>query len=323
MATQGKVIVGIELLTTKTCVAIQQQTSDGTSINLDAIKNYTGERTTSSSVESTNGEAFIFKLSKDQLPLNSQLLFYAAKHLIVKKANDPIVQIVSRSVPFEIVGDDNGNARIKIQDGNESKLYSPEQIFGIALNDIKEIIKNKTGKLPDHCIITVPAYFDDLQRQAVTHAAEIAQLPLLRLVSEPTAAVKTYQHFCHFNEGTVLIYDLRAANLDVSIVRVNNDKCVVQAVSGDTALGGVDFDIPIVEEMVRRFSQKNPGKDPTTNRDSMKTLKHKVEEAKIQLSSSDEAKIVIPNIVEDLTLDETLTRNQFEFLCDEIFSKLT
>ena len=321
MSSRDPIIIGIDLGTTNTCVAMRQRTASG--VNFDAVENRVGERTTPSMVAFSNGDALIGKIAKSQLSINPQNTVYSAKRLIGRRASDPEVQSLFKNAPFRVDGDQNDHPRITINDAGKTQYFYPEQISALVLGEVNETIKSRTGRLPDHCIITVPAYFNALQRAATKYAAEIAQLPLITMVSEPTAAAIAFQHFCHFNEGIVLVYDFGGGTLDVSIVEVNDNHFVVKAVSGDTAFGGDDIDNLIVEEMVKRFMGKNPGKDPHRNPRSMGILKARAEEAKIQLSSSIESRIVISNFLGDLTLDETITRAQFEFLCDDIFSKLT
>ena len=198
------------------------------------------------------------------------------------------------------------------------------QIDEHVLGNVKDIIRNKIGRLPDHCIITIPPCFDQSQRQAIMNAAQNAQLPLLEISSEPNAAaIACLQNHQNQDNENVLIYDYGASSLDVSILEARNNKYLIRAVCGDTSIGGEAIDDLIVNEMVRRFMGKNPGKDPRSNPSSMSQLKLLAEEAKIQLSSSTESRIVIPNFFEDLTLDETLHRAALELLCDDIFSKIT
>ena len=322
MASNDPIIIGIDLGTTNTCVAMSHRTADGR-VFYDAVENREGKTTTPSMVSFSNGEALIGQSAKGQLPSNPQNTVYSAKRLMGRRASDPELQTLFRNAQFRIDGDNNGHPRILINNAGNIQYIYPEEITALVLGEVKETIKMKTGRLPDHCIITVPAHFDELQRDAIRDAAAIAQLPLTTLVSEPTAAVVAFQHFCQFDEGTVLVYDFGGGNLDVSIVQVQDDRYVVKAVSGDRALGGDDIDNLIVDEMVKRFMGKNPGNDPRRNPGSMAILKAKAEEAKIQLSSSNTSNILIPNFVGGLPLNETLTRAQFEFLCEDIFSKLT
>ena len=192
------------------------------------------------------------------------------------------------------------------------------------IGNVKDIIRNKIGRLPDHCIITIPAYFDQSQRQAIINASQNAQLPLLEITSEQiAAAISCLQNRQNNRRETVLIYDYGARSLDAAIIEVRNNEFSIRAICGDTSIGGEAIDDLIVNEMVRRFMENNPEKDPRSNPTSMSKLKLKAEEAKIQLSSCNVSRIVIPNYLEDLTLDETLQRCAFEFICDDIFSKIT
>ena len=320
MASKDEIIIGIDLGTRNTCVAMRQR--KGGEIEFEYVENRLGEKTMPSMVAFANGEVLIGKDAKSQLAINPENTVYSVKRLIGRKASDPEVKRLFKNATFKIEGDDNDNPRIIIQDGGKTQYFYSEQISAIVLGEVKEIIKSKVGRLPDHCIITVPAYFNELQRAATKHAAEIAELPLVTIINEPTAAAIAYQHFYNFDEGIFLVYDFGGGTLDVSIVEINNNKFIVRAVSGED-FGGDDIDNVIVNEMVKRFMEKNPGKDPHKNPRSMGLLKAKAEEAKIQLSSSFEARIVIPYFVDDLTLDEKLTRSAFIFLCDDIFEKLT
>ena len=324
MSDKKKIVIGIDLGTTNTCVAQGKILGGNGKVTYEALDNRVGARTTPSMVSFQDGDVVIGQVAKNSIVKNPKNTIYGAKRLIGKKANDPEVIKLFKNAQFKIIGDDDNNPVIEVEVNGKTETYYPEQISGIVLGEVLEIVKNKTGKLPDHCIITVPAYFNELQRAATKHAAEIAKLPVMHLVNEPTAAAVAFQYFCKFDKGTVLVYDFGGGTLDVSIVEVNNNKFEVKAVAGNTALGGEDIDATIVQEMVERFMKKHPGKDPRTNPRSMALLKLKAEEAKIQLSSTVEARIVITNFLGSDDLDETLSRAKLEFICDDdIFSKLT
>ena len=321
MAKNGKIYIGVDLGTTNTCVALAKYVA-GDKMRYEALENNVGKNTTPSMVGFTDEEVIIGKVAKDQQALHPKQTLYGAKRLIGRKFNDPEVTKIFKNAPFKIVGDEYDNPLFEIERNGKTERYRPEQISSIVLGQVKEIVKMKTGKMPDKCIITVPAYFNDLQRAATKSAAEIADLPIIHIINEPTAAAVAFQHYNNFDKGTVLVYDFGGGTLDVSIVEVDGPKFTVKAVSGDTALGGEDIDAAIVERMLEKFQKKYPDA-PKPNEKNLAILKLKAEETKIQLSTALESRMVIPNFAGKYDLAETLRRAEMELICDDIFSKLT
>ena len=315
-----KVIVGIDLGTTNTCVALK------TKMGFEVIENLTGDRITPSVVAFLKeGEVVVGNYAKSMQASNPGRVIYGAKRLIGHKRGDEDVEHLFKNALFKIDYDDLDNPVVVIPKSADDKkrVHKPEEIAALVLGEVTRIIKNKTGKGIDECIITVPAYFNDLQRKSTKIAAEIAKIPCIRLFNEPTAAAIAYQDKVKFNNGNVLVYDFGGGTLDVSILNVRDNDFTVLAVSGNTSLGGEDIDAILVDEMIKRFKRQHPDSDPRSKPNAIARLKMVCEEAKCRLSSSLETSIVIGNFVDGFDLNEKLTRQKLEFLCDEIFDKIT
>ena len=273
-----KVYIGIDLGTTNTCVALARKS--GKTMSYSIIENTIGKFTTPSVVAFTeDGEQVVGSLARAQQLTNPQRTIYGVKRLFGHKKGDEDVEKLFRTKTFNIEFDDDDNPIIKIpaSKGDKAREYKPEQISAMVLGEVIEMVKNKTGKVPDDCIITVPAYFNDLQRQSTLKAAKIAGLKCIRVVNEPTAAAIAFQDKAKFNNGKVLVFDFGGGTLDVSILEVKGNEFIVKAVAGDTSLGGEDIDALLCEEMVARFKRANPGLDPTENKRAMAILKQKCE----------------------------------------------
>ena len=206
----------------------------------------------------------------------------------------------------------------KIQLSSNPRVQLNEQVLG----EIKNFIKSKSFMIPDYYMIAVPGYFNDSQRQETAYVAQKAQIPVIGIVTEPISIVAAIQQRYQIDNGTVLIVDFGGGSLDVSIVEVEYNKYILKAATCDSSIGGEAIDALIIDEMVTRFRRNNPGKDPRHYPNSMAFLKLKAEEAKIQLSSIKQSTIVIPNFVDGITLNETLTRSDFDSLCDCIIDNL-
>jgi heat shock protein 5 len=322
---EEKILVGIDLGTTNTCVCIAKKTAKG--VEFEVVENLIGKRTTPSVVCFTeDGEEVVGQLAKAQQAINPERTVYGAKRLIGHKYGDEEINKLFSSAPFKIIynEDDDPVISIPAAGADKAREYRPEQISAMVLGEVVKIVKNKTGRAPDECIITVPAYFNDMQRQSTLIAAKIAGLNVNRLVNEPTAAAIAFQNKVKFNNGRVLVFDFGGGTLDVSILEVKDNKFIVKAVSGDTALGGEDIDAILMEEMISRFKKAYPDLDPRDNKRSMANLKIKCEEAKCQLSSATEARVAIGSFFQGKDLNEKITRARFNFICDDsIFSKIT
>ena len=314
---EKKVIVGIDLGTTNTCIYYKAPNGD-----YNVAENFDGKRTTPSVVSFTEeGDVIIGSVAKSQMPQIPERTIYGVKRLIGHKKGDEDVDQLFGNAGFRIKFDEKNNPYIEVP-GKEKK-YRPEEISSIILNEANRIIKNKTGRNIDECIITVPAYFNDLQRRATMQAAELAGINCIKLVNEPTAAAIAFQEKVKYKNGNVLVFDFGGGTLDVSILNVEGNKYTVKAVSGNTSLGGEDIDNILVNEMVKRFKAKYGGSNIEDSPRAMAVLKEKCEEAKCHLSSSFNKRIIIPNLFNGNDLDESITRSNFEYLCTDIIDNLT
>ena len=322
MASSGKTIIGIDLGTTNTCVALAKMTPKGT--EYEALENNFGKRTTPSVVGFFDDEVVVGKIAKEAMAQHPGQVIYAVKRLFGKKFDEPEVQNLFKTAPFTIIKNDKNDPLIEVTFKGSKLNLRPEQISAYVLQEMVSIVKKKTGKVPDECIITVPAYFNELQRASTKEAAKIAGLNVRLLIPEPTAAAFAFQHFTHFDNGKVLVYDFGGGTLDTSILEVHGSKYEVKAIDGNTALGGEDIDRILMDEMISKFKEKHHDLDPTTNKRSMALLKQKCEEAKISLSSALETRVSIPSFFEGHALDETINRARLEYICDDdVITKLT
>ena len=323
MAESGEIIIGIDLGTTNSCVARAFKIREN-KISYEILENRVGKKTTPSMVTFTNEEILVGQSAKNVQLQHAEQTIYAAKRLIGHKYGDAEIQNLIKSFPFKVIPDSNDNPLIEVIKDGKPITLRPEEISALVLEEINKIVINKTGKAIDKCIITVPAYFNDLQRAATLEAAKIAKLNCLRLLNEPTAAAIAFQHMVNYEDGIVLVFDFGGGTLDVSILEVKDKNTFnILATSGDTALGGEDIDALLMEYVIKQFMKRNPGKDPHTNPRALALLKQKCEECKIKLSQVTSAKIEIASFYEGLDIDMTITRSNFEFICNEILYKLT
>jgi molecular chaperone DnaK len=309
----GKVI-GIDLGTTNSCVSIM----DGNAGKV--IENSEGARTTPSVVAFLkNGEILIGHPAKRQAVTNSKNTIAAAKRLIGRRYDDPSVKKDMSAVSYEIVGSSAGDAYIKVMD----KEYSPSQISALVLQKMKETAEEYLGEKVTQAVITVPAYFNDSQRQATKDAGRIAGLEVLRIINEPTAAALAYG-LDKKNSGTVAVYDLGGGTFDVSILEIGDGVFEVKSTNGDTFLGGEDFDARIIEYVASEFA-KETGIDVRKDTIALQRLKEAAERAKIELSSSMQTDINLPFITADSSgpkhLNVNLTRAKFESLVEDLIAR--
>ncbi len=306
----GKVI-GIDLGTTNCCVAVLE---GGT---VQIVPNKEGGRTTPTVVGFTDkGERLVGQIAKRQAVTNATNTVYAVKRLIGRKFNSPEVQRSSDSAAFEITNSENGDARIRVQ----GRVYSPQEISGIVLQRLKAAAEDFLGEAVAEAIVTVPAYFDDAQRQATKDAGKIAGLKIERIINEPTAAALAYG-LGKTSSERIAVYDLGGGTFDVSILEMSDGVFEVLATSGNTFLGGEDFDERIIDWMVTAF-QQDSGVDLRQDRLALQRLKEVAERAKCELSSLNETSINLPFIAADVTgpkhLTKTLTREKFEELVGDL-----
>lgn len=309
----GKVI-GIDLGTTNSCVSIL----DGNSARV--IENSEGARTTPSVVAFTeSGERLVGQAAKRQSVTNPANTLYAIKRLIGRTYNDPMTEKDKNLVPYKIVSSDKGDAWVEAR----NEKYSPSQVSAFILQKMKETAENFLGETVTEAVITVPAYFNDAQRQATKDAGRIAGLDVLRIINEPTAAALAYG-LEKENAGTVVVYDLGGGTFDVSILDINEGLFEVKSTNGDTFLGGEDFDARIIDFVADEF-KKEQGIDLRKDQLALQRLKEAAEKAKIELSTAMQTDINLPFITADAAgpkhLNVKLTRAKLEALVDDLIQR--
>ncbi|MCA8869672.1 MAG: molecular chaperone DnaK [Rhodobacteraceae bacterium] len=308
-------VIGIDLGTTNSCVAIM----DGSQPKV--VENSEGTRTTPSVVAFTDDERLVGQSAKRQAVTNSQNTLYAIKRLIGRRFSDPTVEKDKAMVPFKIIEGKNGDAWVEVR----GEKYSPSQVSAFILGKMKETAESYLGETVTEAVITVPAYFNDAQRQATKDAGKIAGLDVLRIINEPTAAALAYGLD---KEGakTIAVYDLGGGTFDVSILEIDEGLFEVKSTNGDTFLGGEDFDMRIVEYLAAEF-KKESGVDLTKDKMALQRLKEAAEKAKIELSSSTQTEVNQPFISMDpkggqpLHLVLKLTRAKLESLVGDLIKR--
>jgi heat shock protein 5 len=258
--------------------------------------------------------------AKNQAHINPQRSIYVVKRLIGRNFDDKEVQRDLKWLPYNVVNK-GGKPYVKIQAvAGEEKTYSPEEVSAMILTKMKEIAENYLGREVKHAVITVPAYFNDSQRQATKDAGLIAGLDVLRIINEPTAAAIAYGMDKRSGEKNIIVFDLGGGTFDVSLLTIDNGVFEVIATSGDTHLGGEDFDQRLTEHFIKIFKKKH-GKDIKADVRALQKLKSEVEKAKRDLSSVHQTKITIENLLDGIDFSETITRARFEELCNDLFKK--
>ncbi len=281
-------VIGIDLGTTNSCVAVMEGK------NPKVIENAEGMRTTPSMVAFTDdGEVLVGLPAKRQAVTNPENTFFAIKRLIGRRWEDPTVAKDQKLVPYQLVKADNGDAWVE----SHGKKYSPSQISAYILQKMKETAESYLGQTVEQAVITVPAYFNDAQRQATKDAGKIAGLEVLRIINEPTAAALSYG--LEKKEGqTIAVYDLGGGTFDVSVLEIGDGVFEVKSTNGDTFLGGEDFDMRIVDYLADEFKKEN-GIDLRSDKLALQRLKEAAEKAKIELSSTQQTEINLPFITAD------------------------
>ena len=308
-------VIGIDLGTTNSCVAIM----DGSKPKV--VENSEGARTTPSIVGFTDDERLVGQSAKRQAVTNPENTLFAIKRLIGRRFSDPTVEKDKKMVPFNIVEGKNGDAWVEAR----GEKYSPSQVSAFILGKMKETAESYLGETVTEAVITVPAYFNDAQRQATKDAGKIAGLDVLRIINEPTAAALAYGLD---KEGgkTIVVYDLGGGTFDVSILEIDDGLFEVKSTNGDTFLGGEDFDMRIVEYLAAEFKKEN-GVDLTKDKMALQRLKEAAEKAKIELSSANQTEINQPFISMDpkggqpLHLVLKLTRAKLESLVSDLIKR--
>src|SRR6187401_1699333 len=307
-------VIGIDLGTTNSCVAVMEGKSPR------VIENAEGMRTTPSIVAFTDdGERLVGQPAKRQAVTNPEKTIFAVKRLIGRRYDDPMVEKDKKLVPYKISKASNGDAWVEA----DGKTFSPSQISAFILQKMKETAEAYLGQKVEQAVITVPAYFNDAQRQATKDAGKIAGLEVLRIINEPTAAALAYG-LDKQKTGTIAVYDLGGGTFDVSILEIGDGVFEVKSTNGDTFLGGEDFDMRLVNYLADEF-QKEQGIDLRRDKLALQRLKEAAEKAKIELSSTTQTEINLPFITADASgpkhLTMKLTRAKFEALVDDLVQK--
>ena len=308
-------VIGIDLGTTNSCVAIMESAT-----STKVIENSEGARTTPSIVGFlANGEKVVGSPAKRQAVTNPQNTIFGIKRLIGRRYDDPMTEKDKGLVPYKIVSSANGDAWVDVK----NEKYSPSQISAFTLMKMKETAENYLGEKVEKAVITVPAYFNDSQRQATKDAGKIAGLEVLRIINEPTAAALAYG-FDKKNGQTIAVYDLGGGTFDVSILEIGDGVFEVKSTNGDTFLGGEDFDMRILKYLTEEFKKDN-GVDLSKDPLALQRLKESAEKAKIELSSTLETEINLPYITADASgpkhLNVKLSRAKLEQLVDDLIDR--
>jgi len=312
-------VIGIDLGTTNSCVAIMEGPS-GAKDSVRVIENAEGARTTPSMVAfAKNGERLVGQSAKRQAVTNPMNTLYAVKRLIGRRFDDPMVTKDKGLVPYTITRADNGDAWVEV----DGKKYAPQQISAHILTKMKETAEAFLGEKVSQAVITVPAYFNDAQRQATKEAGAIAGLEVLRIINEPTAAALAYG-MDQKKGGTIAVYDLGGGTFDVSVLEIGDGVFEVKSTNGDTFLGGEDFDARVIDYLADEF-RKEQGIDLRGDKLALQRLKEAAEKAKIELSSSKQTEINLPFITADASgpkhLVMQLTRSKLEALVGDLIEK--
>ena len=306
--------VGIDLGTTYSCVGVWQND------RVEIIANDQGNRTTPSYVAFTETERLIGDAAKSQAAMNAHNTVFDAKRLIGRKFSDPGLQSDIKHWPFIVKSGPGGTPLIEVEYKGETKQFKAEEISSMVVAKMKDIAEAYLGKEVKNAVVTVPAYFNDAQRQATKDAGSIAGLNVLRIINEPTAAAIAYGLDKKGTEKNVLIFDLGGGTFDVSLLTIEEGIFEVKATAGDTHLGGEDFDNRMVDFFLQDFKRRHR-KDMSKNQRSLRRLRTACERAKRTLSSSTQAHIEIDSLFDGIDFNSTITRARFEDLCMDLFKK--
>jgi heat shock 70kDa protein 1/2/6/8 len=308
------VAIGIDLGTTYSCVGVWRDN------RCEIIANDQGNRTTPSYVAFSNDERIIGDGAKNQAAMNPTNTIYDAKRLIGREFKDQIVQQEMKGFPFSVKDDGSGKPVIEVEYKDETKTFHPEEISAMVLTKMKETAEAYLGESVSEAVVTVPAYFNDGQRQATKDAGQIAGLNVLRIINEPTAAAIAYGLDNQSNEQNVLIFDMGGGTFDVSLLNIDDGIFEVRATAGNGHLGGEDFDNLLMQHFMAEFKRKHKV-DMSENKRSVRRLKTACEKAKRTLSSSSTANLEIDSIYEGIDFFTSITRAKFESLCMTLFQQ--
>ena len=306
-------VIGIDLGTTYSCVGIFRNGS------VEIIPNELGNRITPSVVAFTDDDRLVGEAAKNQAALNPKRTIYSVKRLIGRKYNDKEVQMDKKLLPYDII-DKDGKPYIQVEIKGNKKLYSPEEISAMVLTKMKTVAENFLGTKVKNAVITVPAYFNDSQRQSTKDVGTIAGLNVLRIINEPTAAAIAYGLDKKDKERNILVFDLGGGTFDVSLLTIDSGVFEVVSTNGDTHLGGEDFDHRVLDYLLKKI-KKQHGKDLKNDKTVIQKLKTEIEKAKRHLSSSLQATIEIDELEPGFDFKDTLSRAKFEELNMDLFKK--
>ena len=306
--------IGIDLGTTYSCVGVWQNE------RVVIIANDQGNYTTPSYVAFTDTERLIGDAAKNQVAMNPTNSVFDAKRLIGRKISDSVVQSDMKHWPFKVRSQGDEKPVMEVQYKSEAKTFTPEEISSMVLIKMKEIAEAYLGKEVKKAVVTVPAYFNDSQRQATKDAGSIAGLEVLRIINEPTAAAIAYglDKISDQQERNVLIFDLGGGTFDVTLLTIDGGIFEVKATAGDTHLGGEDFDNRLVNHFVEEFKRKHK-KDLSQNQRALRRLRTACERAKRTLSSAAQSSVEIDSLFEGIDFYTSITRARFEELCADLF----
>merc|ERR1719453_1184770 len=306
-------VIGIDLGTTYSCVGIFKNG------RVEIIPNELGNRITPSYVAFTDDEKLVGEAAKNQGAQNPLRTIYVVKRLIGRNYDDKEVQRDVKFLPYKVVSK-SGKPYVQVQTKDGEQKLSPEQVSSMILVKMKEIAEAYLGREVGHAVVTVPAYFNDAQRQATKDAGIISGLEVLRIINEPTAAAIAYGMDKKSGEKNIVVFDLGGGTFDVSLLTIDGGVFEVVSTAGDTHSGGEDFDQRVMAHFIKMFKKKN-GADISKDKRGMQKLRREVEKAKRALSSVIQVKINIEGLIDGIDFEETITRARFEELCADLFKK--
>ena len=303
-------VIGIDLGTTYSCVGIYKNG------RVEIIPNSQGNRITPSYVAYTD-ERLVGEAAKNQATINPSQTIFDVKRFIGRRYKDETVAKDKSMLPYDII-EKNGKPMVRVNFKGETKVFFPEEVSAVVLSEMKRTAEQYLGKEVNHAVITVPAYFNDAQRQATKDAGQLAGLNVLRIINEPTAAAIAYG-LDKKTEKTILVYDLGGGTFDVSVLIIDNGVFEVEATNGDTHLGGEDFDQRVMQHFINIFEKKHKGSRIRDDKKALQKLRKEVEKAKRTLSSTPQTRIEIEALYNGIDFSETLTRARFEELNLDLF----